>query len=328
MVTTAEVFDLHPEYAVKETSRRRAVRSPMEAGVNHRRQTFSSVSVSAEDAAVRTWGLTFAMASSTDRDRMLALQALTGNGRLLDFQPPDVTDAANILSSPTEFTDAEWVAETSDTGIADDATGAPAAVGGTADLLTNAGGASAPAALAQLQRFFVRASLTQVLSCYAARPGSSQSSYFTLNIREPGAAAATMGNHSVTWNWTGSAWSQSATAGSATGSVALISGPWYRFQTTYTAGDGGTARPDDWANANDDMREVVVQSGTIANPEAGLGILVAGAMLEEFVLTASAFTAANPRVPVCIVTDPLSISRVGPNQYAWEVALEEALNGS
>lgn len=323
MVSTLEVIDVSPAFPVTTSYERRGLVSPIRPGMVQRRQALSSHAKASLQDQVRTFRLRYEMASADERDRMLFLVGLAGNGAALEFLPPDETTAPNLAQQPKDLTGSSWVKETVETGIVDDATSAPSAVGGTAELLTNAGGATAPAALVQGARVFVRSGFRQVLSAYIRRPASLASSRFVLNIREPGANSALVANHSAQFNWNGSAWVASTTTGGATATSTFDASSWWRVECRYDSGDGGSTRPDDQSSTWPIPRQILVQTGTVAAPNAGNGVLVAGVMFEEFVSSASTFSATNTRVPVVNRTDPLQITRTSANHYSWDMELEE-----
>ena len=77
--TAVETWDITKHASAQVSVHRRGVRTPVDAGVVKRRQTFSSESAQGE-AAVRTFDLRFPMATKEEFNRVVALWKNTTGG--------------------------------------------------------------------------------------------------------------------------------------------------------------------------------------------------------------------------------------------------------
>lgn len=317
-------WSLNPEYSRLTNRMRAGAMSPVEGGFVERRQTALSGNEIDYNDQVREWELTWKRASKAEVDAFKTFRNVArGGGGLFYFKPPEETDPSNLCPSPENFRAVEWSRDTSDTVVNTDATALPAGVGGSAYLLSNAGGATVQAGIrAAAGRFPVSGMLT-AFSCYIQQPAINASLWMTIGHFKPGDLSGGADKfHFATYFYNGAAWVTSTTSGDGV-SLISTSGAWTRVLFTVIAGTGSPAVAQFPA-----LRFVRIEVGTAAVPSAGLGVLIAGAMLDE-APTQATLTSLGSYHPTRTHSlarfsdDPQLIERWGPNQYRMRVRILE-----
>ena len=139
------VFDMDPEFPVRESNARRAVQTRQGAGVSHRRQDARSAGDVDFEAQVRSWTLEWSQATKTEADQLREYyRATRAGGAFLLYYPPRETGASNLCPFGESFDSTVWKRGTVDTALSAGGTSLPAGVGGSAYLLENGGSATTP----------------------------------------------------------------------------------------------------------------------------------------------------------------------------------------
>lgn len=310
-------FDLDPEFPVDEELVRSGVRTQPGPAASLRRQVAKSQGDASGKAQVRRWTFNWANATKDTRDKLkLLYQEARGSGGLVLYYPPDETGASNLSPSPEDFTVPQWKLGTDDTSIASDATALPAGVGGSAYLLSNGGSATDEGYLSAQAGTYPNSGTIFAYSVYIQRPSSNPSAWFTIRFREPDTANTEF----ATYQWNGSAWAFSVGSGDITQTTAT-SGSWTRV---FILGIAGSTNVSSFPA----RRYVELGTGTSANPEAGLGVLISGSMLEQAkavsnITSLAAFTNQRRHVLARFQAEGPQITRWGPRNYSMSVSLTE-----